>query len=137
MSPDTTMALMQAGQQVADKAGFAVKQSAVGKNGANDPKAVESAAQDFEAVMIAEMLKPMLETVEVDSMFGGGKGEEIFRGMMVQEYGKMIAKTGGIGIADHVKAELIRQQGQSALNSLPMPANAIENLQKDMTDGIE
>lgn len=132
LSPDMTVALMNAGQQSTDKAGFSVRQSAVGKH--KDPEAIERAAKDFEAVMISEMLKPMLETVEVDSMFGGGKGEEVFRSMMTQEYGKMIAKTGGIGIADHVKAELIRQQGQSNLNDISMakPIN-----EKEMTHGIE
>ncbi len=71
---------------------------------------INAAAQDFESVFISEMLKPMFETVGVDDMFGGGKGEEVFRGMMVQEMGKSIAKQGGLGIADQVRAELIKIQ---------------------------
>lgn len=74
---------------------------------------IDQAAQDFEAVFISEMLKPMMETVEVDDTFGGGKGEEIFRGMMVQELGKSIAKQGGFGLADHVRASLMKLQEQS------------------------
>lgn len=70
----------------------------------------DKAAEDFEAVYISEMLKPMFETVEVDDMFGGGKGEEIFRGILTQEMGKSIAKQGGFGLADQVKAELLRIQ---------------------------
>ena len=70
----------------------------------------KQAAEDFEAVYIAEMLKPMFETVEVDDMFGGGKGEEIFRGILVQEMGKSIARQGGIGLADHVRAQLLQNQ---------------------------
>ena len=68
------------------------------------------AAQDFEAVYISEMLKPMFETVDVDDTFGGGKGEEVFRGLLVQEMGKSIAKQGGFGLADQVKAELLKTQ---------------------------
>ncbi len=71
---------------------------------------INGAAQDFESVFVSEMLKPMFETVGVDDMFGGGKGEEVFRGMMVQEMGKSIAKQGGLGIADQVRAELIKIQ---------------------------
>ncbi len=71
---------------------------------------IDQAAKDFEAVFISEMMKPIFETVEIDSNFGGGKGEEIFKGMMVQEYGKIMAEKGGLGIAEHVKAELIRIQ---------------------------
>jgi peptidoglycan hydrolase FlgJ len=84
-----------------------------GKNNITDTlknnKTIE-AARDFESVFISEMLKPMFETVEVDDMFGGGKGEEVFRGIMIQEMGKSIAKQGGFGIADQVKAELLRIQ---------------------------
>ena len=68
------------------------------------------AAQDFEAVFISEMIKPMFETVDVDDTFGGGKGEEVFRGLMVQELGKSLAKRGGLGLSDHVNAELLKLQ---------------------------
>lgn len=76
------------------------------------------AAKDFEATFIAEMLKPMFDMVDVDSQFGGGKGEEVFRGMMVQEYGKMIAARGGVGIADQVQAELLKTQEHAQQLSL-------------------
>ncbi len=67
-------------------------------------------AQDFEAVFLSQMLKPMFETVKTDSMFGGGHGEDAYRGMMVDEVGKSIAKSGGIGIADSVYRELLKLQ---------------------------
>ena len=72
---------------------------------------IDEAAQDFEAVFISEMLKPMFEGIETQAPFGGGKGEEVFRSILLQEYGKSIAKQGGIGLADAVKAELIKAQG--------------------------
>ena len=78
-----------------------------------DMKQIDEAAHDFEATFISEMLKPMFEGIKTDSMFGGGKGEDTFRGMMVQQYGKLIANAGGIGLADAVKAELVRIQTQA------------------------
>jgi flagellar protein FlgJ len=74
---------------------------------------VEEAAREFEAVFIAEMMKPMFENISTDGMFGGGQAEEIFRGMLVQEYGKQLAAQGTIGISDHVKEELLRIQASS------------------------
>jgi len=71
---------------------------------------IEEAAQEFEAVFAAEMLKPMFAQIKSDPMFGGGKGEEVFQDMMVQEYGKMIAERGGIGLKDQIMAEMIRIQ---------------------------
>lgn len=93
---------------------LASKEKLVGTIKAADDAAkmakTNKAAQDFEAVYIAEMLKPMFETVDVDDTFGGGKGEEVFRGMLTQEMGKSIAKQGGFGLADQVKAELLKIQ---------------------------
>ncbi len=71
---------------------------------------IDQAAQDFEAVFLSEMMKPMFEGIEVDETFGGGKGEEMFSDLLVQEYGKNMAANGGIGIATAVREELIRQQ---------------------------
>lgn len=89
---------------------------ALSKSGVNMAQ-IEEAATDFEAMFITEMLKPMFDGVMgADPTFGGGKGEEVFKGFMLQEYGKMIAKDHGIGLAASVKAEMIRIQemaGQS------------------------
>jgi len=77
-------------------------------------KKIDEAAQDFEAVYLTEMLRPMFEEInQPNSLFGGGKGEEVFNGMMLEEYGKIMAESGGIGMADHVKAEMIRIQQEA------------------------
>ncbi len=73
-------------------------------------KKIDAAAKDFEASFVTEMLKPMFEGIKADEQFGGGKGEEIFNGMMIDQYGKMVADRGGIGIAEIVKGELLRLQ---------------------------
>lgn len=74
-------------------------------------KHIEEAAQDFEASFLTEMLRPMFEEVnQPDDLFGGGKGEEVFSNMMVDEYGKQMAARGGIGLASYVRDEMIRLQ---------------------------
>jgi len=52
----------------------------------------------------------MFQGVDTDPMFGGGEGESIFRSFLVQEYGKQVARTGGIGIADMVQRQLLQLQ---------------------------
>jgi peptidoglycan hydrolase FlgJ len=79
-----------------------------GKPGGNAN--VSAAAQDFEAMFATQLLKPMFDTIPVNGVFGGGHGEEIMRTFMLQEYGKMIAKTGCLGIAPQVKREMLRAQ---------------------------
>lgn len=79
----------------------------------NDAK-FAATSQEFEAVFIAEMMKPMFEGLDTNGMFGGGKAEEIFRGMLLTEYGKEIAKTGSIGMTSDIKAELLRMQEEAS-----------------------
>lgn len=69
-------------------------------------------AQEFEAVFLSQMMKPMFEGIQADDMFGGGQAEDMYRSLMMDEYGKSIAKSGGIGIADNVMREMLRMQEQ-------------------------
>lgn len=71
---------------------------------------LKKASQDFESTFVSQMVGMMFEGVEVDETFGGGHGEEMFRSMLSNEYGKMITSRGGIGIADSVYKELLRAQ---------------------------
>lgn len=75
-----------------------------------DNLAAKKAAQEFEGVYIGQMLNHMYSGLPTDGYFGGGNAEEIYRGMMVTEYGNMIAEKGGIGIADHVYREMVQMQ---------------------------
>ena len=112
LTPNTAIALMQAAQ--ADTAG-SVKQLKDTARDAKSDAAIEASAKDFEAMFVSEMLKPMMDSVPVDETFGGGKGEDVFRDMMVQEYGKKIAQAGGIGLASHVKEALLKIQAEQNL----------------------
>lgn len=75
-----------------------------------DKTKLREAAQEFEAIFISQMLQPMMNTVETDSLFGGGNSEKVYQSMMVDEVGKAISKNGGIGIADQVYQELLKIQ---------------------------
>ncbi len=106
ISPDMNLALMHAQNNAMS---HGAKNIEAAKK-ARELKQVEETAQDFEAVFIAEMMKPLFEGINTETPFGGGKGEEVFRGMMVQEYGKMMAGTGRIGLADSIVQAMIQMQ---------------------------
>lgn len=76
-----------------------------------DPK-VKAAAQDFEAVFLSQMMSHMFEGIETDPMFGGGAGEDMFRSMMIEQYGKQIAQGPGIGISAQLQKTMIQMQQQ-------------------------
>lgn len=71
---------------------------------------IHKAAGDFESMFLSEMLKPMFDQEETNPMFGGGQSEQIYRSMLVDEYGKQISKAGGIGIAKTVEKEMLAKQ---------------------------
>lgn len=71
---------------------------------------IERVASDFEAQFLSQMLAPMFEGLETDGYFGGGSGEKMYRSLLVDEYGKLLAGHGGIGIADSVAREMLKLQ---------------------------
>lgn len=75
-----------------------------------DKASIDKAAEEFESVFLSQMMQHMFSGIETDSLFGGGNAEKIYKSMMVDEFGKVFAKNGGIGIATHVKQELLKLQ---------------------------
>jgi len=77
---------------------------------AQNLKQARKVAQDFEAVFLGQMLQPMFQNIEAAEPFGGSASEKMWKAMQVEEYGKAIAKNGGIGLADAVFREIIKTQ---------------------------
>ena len=75
-----------------------------------DAAKVRQAAEDFEAFFVAQAFEEMYAGIETDPLFGGGQGENVFRTFLLQEYGKQVARAGGIGIADMVQRQLLQIQ---------------------------
>jgi len=88
----------------------AVAQSA---NAAKRPGRAEvkarEAAESFESVFLFEVLQSMYSDVKPGA-FGGGNDEGLYRSMMNEEIAKSISRQGGVGIADSVYREIMRQQ---------------------------
>ena len=70
---------------------------------APSPADVEArkAAEAFEAAYLAEMLKYTGLNAMPDG-FGGGAGEEAFGSLLTDEYARLLAERGGVGIAEQV-----------------------------------
>ncbi|MCI5050030.1 MAG: rod-binding protein [Rickettsiales bacterium] len=84
-----------------------VKRLAKGKL---DSAAIDEAAKEFESVFLAQMLQHMFQDVDFDPMSDGGTSEDIYKSMLIDEYGKILSRAGGIGVADHVKREMLKLQ---------------------------
>lgn len=75
-------------------------------------------AEGFEAMFLSQMFSHMFSGIRSDGMFGGGQSEQVYRSLQVEEYAKAASGSGGIGIADAVYRELLRQQ-EAAQGPIP------------------
>ncbi len=76
----------------------------------HNPEEARKAAEDFEAFFLSQMVGTMFSGLKTDGPFGGGFSETIYRSMMAEEYGKVMARRGGVGIADSVQREILKLQ---------------------------
>lgn len=83
---------------------------AVAMSGKTKDSAIK-AGKEFEAQFMSQMFQHMFEGIKTDGIFGGGNGEEMFRSLLTDEYGKMVANRGnGIGIGAQVTKMLLQHQ---------------------------
>jgi flagellar protein FlgJ len=100
---------IQGAMMMAQQSPLAAAPKATGSTG----KAA-TAAKEYESVFISQFLGSMFSGIKSDDITGGGQGEEMFRSLMVNEYGKSIEQQGGFGLASHMQAELLKHQQAAA-----------------------
>ncbi len=66
-------------------------------------------AKQFEASFVSVMMGSMFKDLDM----GGGEGSEAFKSVMMDAMAKKIVAGGGIGLASHVRTEMLKMQGLS------------------------
>jgi len=72
---------------------------------------ITKTAQAFEASFLSAMLGHMFTDVDADAPFSGGAGEKAFRSFMTDAIATSMSKSGGVGLAKSVTAEMLKMQG--------------------------
>lgn len=103
-----------------------------GNSGMNEQQ-VRQAAEQFESFFIGQMLEHMHTDVDGQGLFGGGHAEDVWRSMLNQEYGKEIAKSSSLGIADSVMRSLIQAQSNATTGQQAPPMESIEPMENIIT----
>ena len=70
---------------------------------------VEVAGEAFEKLFATLLVREMGKTLE-DGFFGDGPGSDTFNGWLEEELGSALAEDGSLGIAEAVRASLLRKQ---------------------------
>ena len=71
----------------------------------NDAKLRETASE-FEAIFIQQMLKSMRKTSLESDLLPKSEGEKIFRSMLDEQYAKLSAKSGSLGLGQMIYHQL-------------------------------
>ena len=99
-----------------------------GQSADEQRQALREASRQFEAVFLNQMLKAMRETVGDGGLIEKSQGEEVFQGMLDEEWSKSLAgRHGSRGLSEVLYRQLARQMGleeQSAPNNTELPAAA-------------
>nr|WP_269717007.1 rod-binding protein [Caulobacter sp. NIBR2454] len=82
---------------------------------------IKETAQSFEASFLTQMMQPMFEGLG-EGPFGGGQGEQMFKGFLLEAMGKQMARSGGVGLASTVEREMLKLQGLTDLSQTGTPA---------------
>ena len=103
MTPDIQSALMTAQAAPLQKPVQAPRATV-------DPAVAKKAATEFEGTFISEFLGQMFEGIPTDGEFGGGEGEQMFRSLLTDEYGKQVEASGGFGLSNAITTQLLKHQ---------------------------
>lgn len=88
----------------------AVKQVATQAMSAADQK-TKKTADDFETMFLENMMSQVFPQDAGEGPVGdNGTGSQVYRGMLVNEYAKSVAKSGGIGVSDTIYRQMLQMQ---------------------------
>jgi flagellar protein FlgJ len=73
-------------------------------------KELESAATEYTSIFFSQLLQGMFSGRETDPMFGGGHGEDVYKDMLITEYGKILAQDDKTGVEEALKRTLLKLQ---------------------------
>ena len=76
-------------------------------------------AKDLEGIFLNTLMKEMFSSLKTDeNAMGGGFAEETWRGMQAEQMADVLARSGGVGLADALLPDLIAAQ-EAAQNAIP------------------
>jgi flagellar protein FlgJ len=78
-------------------------------------------AEDFEAILLSQLLRQMREATPRDGLLRGGGGLRTYQGLLDDELGRALARAGGIGLAPVLTRDLSRLLKPGPGPSSPRP----------------
>ena len=87
----------------AARAAVQAKPSARAAQAVDKSSELYKACLDFESLFIKQMLDVMRKTIhKEDDLLNGGLSQDVFEGMLYDQYAKKMAETAGFGLAETI-----------------------------------
>lgn len=74
------------------------------------PESAKKAAQDFEGILLQQMLQTMWQSVPKGNLFGGDLANDFYYDLYHEAVATSIAEGRGIGVKEVLERDLIRQE---------------------------
>jgi flagellar protein FlgJ len=71
----------------------------------DNPVALRKAAEEFESLLIEQLVREMRKSVPRSELFGNRDSEQMFEELLDGEYARHMVRRGGLGIADLLMAQ--------------------------------
>ena len=72
---------------------------------------IKKTADDFETMFLENMMSQVFPQEAAEGPVGdNGTGSQVYRGMLVNEYAKSVAKSGGVGMSDTIYRQMLQMQ---------------------------
>lgn len=112
-------------------------------NNRAEPKKIPETYRKFEAMVLQSFVKSMLPT-DNEEIYGKGTAGEIWKSMMAEQIGNVIAEDGGIGIAERMLTENAvdaadgssRVNASAAGNNLNVAAGMVQEYQRTLIEKV-
>jgi flagellar protein FlgJ len=75
-----------------------------------DREKLKKVCADFEALLMARMLKLMRQSIPQNGLLGNGPGKEIYQDLMDQELAKNISQRGGVGLGNVLYRQVLQRE---------------------------
>jgi flagellar protein FlgJ len=76
------------------------------KNKARDAQRLKETAQEFESLLLEQMVREMRATVPKSKLLGEDPGRDLFNEMLDGEFVRLMSSRGGIGLGDFLASHM-------------------------------
>jgi len=78
-----------------------------------DREKLKKACADFEALLVARMLKLMRQSIPQNGLFENSPGKEVYQSLMDEELAKSMSQRGGFGLGEVLYRQVLQREEKS------------------------